>query len=149
MATSCPVYPDLNQLSLVRVDLSLPQIVERRPDVCSDKQGGLAFNYIWREESGAPDEGPRKNVVENGLMAKGDTEVVFRPDNKSECLQTLERSQTIIKARGRKPKRLFLRHLTSDTRGKGDEILAIIRRCNSVAPKLLKHCLKRSEKRRV
>src|SRR3546814_13310566 len=96
MATSCPVYPDLNQLSLVRVDLSLPQIVERRPDVCSDKQGGLAFKYICREESGAPDEGPRKNVVENGLMAKGDTEVVFRPDNKSECLQTLERSQTII-----------------------------------------------------
>src|SRR3546814_4845222 len=74
-------------------------------------------------------------------MAKGDTEVVFRPDNKSECLQTLERSQTIIKARGRKPKRLFLRHLTSDTRGKGDEILATIRRCNSVAPKLLQHCL--------
>src|SRR3546814_4506254 len=91
MATSCPVYPDLNQLSLVRVDLSLPQIVERRPDFCSDKQGGLAFKYICREESGAPDEGPRKNVVENGLMAKGDTEVVFRPDNKSECLQTLER----------------------------------------------------------
>src|SRR3546814_13490148 len=98
---------------------------------------GLAFKYKCREDSGPADERPRKNVVENGLMAKGDTEVVFRPDNKSECLQTLERSQTIIKARGRKPKRLFLRHLTSDNRGKGDEILAIIRRCN------------RSEERRV
>ena len=60
------------------------------------------------------EHGFREDVIEDRLVAKGDTEIVFRPNNEPQRFQALEGIQTVVEARCREPKSLFLRHLTGN-----------------------------------